>query len=731
MAANETLTVAFAYLAADDLNQLTAAAQAAKDVYVVPGPPNTASMLFDGVGDRVRVLDATPVHPEADSTAYQITGSAITLEAWVYLMGLPGPNSGMFIAARPGNNGVGVDPWQSYALVVNNYDGTGVPKLSFMVAGGTAGSGVYALDNVAVQTGQWYHVAGTYDGADVRLYVNGMLKSLTPASVAIASGSVGFYVGGFTYDYFRGLIDEVRLWNVARSEAQILNWKDVTLQGAETGLAGYWPFDSTYVSGPNTVTPDLTGNHNDLVVQFDAKVVGFPKGSTVQFVPTNISGGRDAATGFEYRGTMISDGWPKATLTLLYGPGGMVQTGDTLVWTPTIAQYGPYEVIAQATNGAGALTDTFIVYSEAIRSSENLTRVDITNRGKIGLRGMYGRGVFYGGKNGLYGGDFSLVDRNSTKYAGGLYSALNSFRPLEGFTDVPSRFPGFTAFRTSFNDEWEPTNRIGVKVIQTAHVKSTAPDDHYTIIEYRVVNESGSPIDDLFAQMTADFDLGNPPTDRGGYDTSLALTYAYQESGVINSNIYGFQLLNRPASGHAVFVNGTDAQFVRSTTNLTAFPALPVNASDTRNQISTGPFTIAVNETLTVAFAYLAGDSVSQLVAAAQAARVLYQDNTTSVNEEVSRPLTFALGQNFPNPFNPSTSVRFSLPTASDVRLEVFNVLGQSVAVLVDGQLEAGHHQASWRSMGSSGVYVYRMEARPLSGSGGPFVSIRRMVLLK
>ena len=92
-------------------------------------------------------------------------------------------------------------------------------------------------------------------------------------------------------------------------------------------------------------------------------------------------------------------------------------------------------------------------------------------------------------------------------------------------------------------------------------------------------------------------------------------------------------------------------------------------------------------------------------------------------------PTDFALGQNYPNPFNPSTLIPYQLPTAGHVRLEVFNLLGQRVATLVDAERSAGTHTAQWDATDASGravgagVYIYRLS------SGGHTVS-RRMVLV-
>jgi len=71
-------------------------------------------------------------------------------------------------------------------------------------------------------------------------------------------------------------------------------------------------------------------------------------------------------------------------------------------------------------------------------------------------------------------------------------------------------------------------------------------------------------------------------------------------------------------------------------------------------------------------------------------------------------PNSVELHANYPNPFNPSTEIVFGLPTAQYVRLEVFNVMGQKVSTLVDGQLSAGHHTYTWTG-NATGVYMYRL----------------------
>ncbi|MCB0294283.1 MAG: T9SS type A sorting domain-containing protein, partial [Calditrichaeota bacterium] len=81
-----------------------------------------------------------------------------------------------------------------------------------------------------------------------------------------------------------------------------------------------------------------------------------------------------------------------------------------------------------------------------------------------------------------------------------------------------------------------------------------------------------------------------------------------------------------------------------------------------------------------------------------------------------SLPSEFVLEQNYPNPFNPVTFIRFALPEALPVRVEVFNMLGQPVATLVNEMKPAGYHTVSFDgSELSSGIYFYRLEAGSFS----------------
>lgn len=100
------------------------------------------------------------------------------------------------------------------------------------------------------------------------------------------------------------------------------------------------------------------------------------------------------------------------------------------------------------------------------------------------------------------------------------------------------------------------------------------------------------------------------------------------------------------------------------------------------------------------------------------------------------RPATFTLAQNFPNPFNPSTTIRYALPHAARVTVRVLSVTGQEVATLVDDVRGAGHHELVWHARDtagralSSGVYLARIDVRPLDG-GIRLLDVKRMMLVR
>ena len=109
-------------------------------------------------------------------------------------------------------------------------------------------------------------------------------------------------------------------------------------------------------------------------------------------------------------------------------------------------------------------------------------------------------------------------------------------------------------------------------------------------------------------------------------------------------------------------------------------------------------------------------------------------DGTSTIynSVEVTGPVpnSFVLNQNHPNPFNPSTTISFSLPVEAKINIKLFNMLGQEVAEIADNEFEAGIHSIVFKASNlSSGTYIYTLEASGINGSN--FAATKKMIILK
>nr|NCS40427.1 hypothetical protein [Microcystis aeruginosa BS13-10] len=197
--------------------------------------PEGKALFFDGVNDSVKIADSPNLNP-----------TKITIEAWVKSSNWAGQTHPAIVAK-------GIN--EEYLLWKSN-DAVGNEKFAFRLGRNI----VTVYGSTTVQNDVWYHVAATYDGNEVKLYVNGSLEGIQSIATVIPDGVNPVTIGGgVNSNYLRGNIDEVRIWNVARTQAEIQASLNQKLSGNEQGLVGYWNFEET--TG-NTVN-DLTANKNN------------------------------------------------------------------------------------------------------------------------------------------------------------------------------------------------------------------------------------------------------------------------------------------------------------------------------------------------------------------------------------------------------------------------------------------------------------------------------------
>ncbi|MEX1140061.1 MAG: LamG-like jellyroll fold domain-containing protein [Bacteroidota bacterium] len=194
------------------------------------------ALAFDGNGDYVQVSD--------DNTLDLTTN--YTIEAWI----------------RPSSFNV-------LAGIVSKWHSTGNSYLLRLTANdpytGIGFDGMETADSILVAN-QWYHLAAVNNNGTRTLYVNGTSEALSGNAVTVTANTDPVTIGVDYLPgprYFNGRIDEVRIWNVARTAAEIRENMHRQMEGTETALVGYWILDE----GTGSTASDVTSNSNDGTVQ--------------------------------------------------------------------------------------------------------------------------------------------------------------------------------------------------------------------------------------------------------------------------------------------------------------------------------------------------------------------------------------------------------------------------------------------------------------------------------
>jgi len=210
-------------------------------------------LSLDGYGDYVEIPHHESISPDEQVTVeIWVKPAALTLLQGLVFKKNDGPEPGITF-------------FEEYALFLSE------GRARWML-GKSFSTNTSAL-SLPLSVEQWIHLAGTYDGAELRLYVNGLLQATIPWVFGIENSANPLTLGrayggvdGYTENYFTGKLDEVRIWNIARTQEEIQTTMDTTLTGQEEGLVGYWNFD-------DGVANDLSPNSNDGTLYGDARIV--------------------------------------------------------------------------------------------------------------------------------------------------------------------------------------------------------------------------------------------------------------------------------------------------------------------------------------------------------------------------------------------------------------------------------------------------------------------------
>ena len=308
-------------------------------------------------------------------------------------------------------------------------------------------------------------------------------------------------------------------------------------------------------------------------------------------------------------------------------------------------------------------------------------------------------------------------------------------------TPIKSLIPGTVSDLQAlsvFNDDGAGANKIGVRVILNSYAYSSNPNTDFVILHYKFINTTSTQITNFHVGLFFDWDLidGTGLDDIARWDNTNKMGYIYNQPGTVpyyvgtallsHTNYHYRAILNAGGDGGWGIYDGfTDTEKWQSISG--GVVKTQAGAGDVSFVVASGPFTINPNDTLSVAFAVIAGDNLSHLQSNLLYAKQKWNQIITNVNNETPIVYDYRLDQNYPNPFNPITNIRFSIKEKSPVSIKLYDIVGREVALIMNEVKDAGEYEIeldAGRLGLSSGVYFYQMKA-------GGYTSIKKMVYLK
>jgi subtilisin family serine protease len=296
---------------------------------------------------------------------------------------------------------------------------------------------------------------------------------------------------------------------------------------------------------------------------------------------------------------------------------------------------------------------------------------------------------------------------------------------------------GSVDFYGYYNDSLS-ADPLGISISQRTSLFDQPELENCVIIEYTIGMNTAAYDDSLYIGLLMDWDLG--PVGDGlemyGYDPTADCAFIYNQSSDL---FVGVRLLNTPVHSNHILPNPLGGK-------------TPLSDSDKYDYLTSGTITKDIqkwadyfgiisthtaapdpNDFLKLGVAIVIGETLPELQQNLTAAYNHY-NIVTGVEDETDDqvlPLDFTLDQNYPNPFNMATTISFSIPASGQVSLDVYNLLGQKVINLAEGEYPAGNVSINWDGRDrfgndlASGMYFYRMSYN------GDKVQTRKLMILK
>jgi photosystem II stability/assembly factor-like uncharacterized protein len=349
--------------------------------------------------------------------------------------------------------------------------------------------------------------------------------------------------------------------------------------------------------------------------------------------------------------------------------------------------------------------------------------------------------------------EIKIGDRIPVAGLYGIAFKLRSDKPTCSYVDGSAAVGGFadpaalTYFRMADSQTLDvavtKTSAPGMAgngiLVKAQYVTTVGGNVRFTIDELKAIDQNGLQIPLDTTGLTVSF--GGPlvrPVGIAPYQQGKPFWVQVQVGGPDTiRNLYGVSMKLHSSRSTCTYVDGSAAAgTLLGTTPLTMFRKVDAQTVDIAVTKIAAPgitgsgvaakaqFTSATTEGVTFSLFDIMAIDQSGIPILLGAETLTIASVATGVEATAGVPTEFQLMQNFPNPFNPSTTIRFSLPVRSFVSLKVFDLLGREISTLVSQELGAGTFSACWEPTVPSGIYVYQLRA-------GEYLQTKRMVVVK
>lgn len=375
---------------------------------------------------------------------------------------------------------------------------------------------------------------------------------------------------------------------------------------------------------------------------------------------------------------------------------------------------------------------TVVVNVDYINITINDVHTTIGSNGRIG----YSQTSQGGGLG------FNYMNNGTILYEAGLMAGINGSQvsdamrgitvPEEDFQSMaavrnvsPSVFSDFDA-DGSFNDN-QAANPLPIKVHHKAFAWSSVGDRKYVIVNYVIYNTGVSALTNLYAGIFADWDidLATFASNRAAFDAVNKMGYAFYTG--TNGTYAGIKLLTSSApvlhyaidniSGGAggvdLFTSGFDAteKYTTISTNR-ANAGTSGNGADVIDVVSTGPYTVAVGDSITVAFALIAGDNLTDLQTSAVNAQIKYDGLNLSTVAEYPANDNINNMQVYPNPALNESVISLFVIHETSAKLKIVDIAGKEIKVIANQRLSPGQYTFHFDTSAlANGLYYYQLTA--------------------